>query len=54
MNGKNQSYHKDSEGKYILDENGDKISTSICLCYARCPSECVCGAWDDVEDDYEW
>lgn len=21
-----------------------------CYCAAHCPSECCCGAWDDVED----
>ena len=42
-------YHKNSDGEFILDEDGDKIPTSLCLCNAHEPSECMCGAWDDVE-----
>ena len=43
-------YHKDEDGEFILDENGNKIPASICLCHALEPSECGCGAWDDVTD----
>ena len=34
------------------------IPKTICLCAARSPSECCCGAWDDVVDsdwgDTDW
>jgi len=41
------------DGTYhlILDEEGKVIPSNICLCAARAPSECACGAWDDVIDD---
>lgn len=49
------------ELELILDENDQPIPASICLCYAREPSECCCGAWDDVDvnqwysdDDWGW
>lgn len=41
------------ELELILDENGHPISCDICLCAAREPSECCCGAWDDV-DLHSW
>lgn len=40
----------DSEGELILDEEGLPIPTTICLCHAFEPNECVCGAWDDAVD----
>lgn len=47
-------YHIDSDGKFLLDENGNPILKTICICCARQPLECVCGAWDDVTDwDYD-
>lgn len=46
-------YHKDWDGKYILDENGEKIPLTSCICHAFEPNECVCGAWDDVEGWYD-
>lgn len=36
----------------ILDEEGDLIPTTECICHAYEPSECCCGAWDDVNDWY--
>lgn len=44
------------DGTYylILDEERNVIPSSICLCAARAPSECMCGAWDDVIDDGSW
>lgn len=41
-----ESYHKDEDGNFILDESGNKIPSTICLCYAHSTNECVCGAWD--------
>lgn len=40
------------DGTYylILDEEGNLIPSNICICAARAPSECACGAWDDVVD----
>lgn len=46
-------YHTDYEGKLVVDENGEPIPIHICLCAAHGPSECVCGAWDDVPWD-DW
>lgn len=37
----------------VLDEAGDPIPCSQCICFAREPNECVCGAWDDVDLD-DW
>ena len=46
-------FHVDDEGNLILDENDKPIPKNICLCFAHGPTECCCGAWDDVEDwDY--
>lgn len=41
-----ESFHKDSDGNLLLDENGEPISKNICICFAHSSSECVCGAWD--------
>lgn len=48
------------ELELILDENGQPIPATVCLCHAYGPLECSCGAWDDVDldwwysdDDYE-
>ena len=46
-------YHLNDDGSLILDEQGNPIPLTICLCAAREPYECVCGAWDDV-DPNEW
>lgn len=47
-------YHVDLEGELILDSDGEPIPNTICLCHAYEPNECICGAWDDVEDwDYD-
>ena len=37
----------------ILDEDGDMIPASICLCYAYEPSECCCActSWGDYRYD---
>lgn len=40
--------------KYLLDENDQPIPRTICLCAARSPNECCCGAWDDVDLDDYW
>jgi hypothetical protein len=49
-----KEYHKNSDGEYVLDEEGDKIPITTCLCHAFEPSECCCGAWDDITDwDYD-
>lgn len=45
-----------SSAQLILDENANPIPATVCLCSAYEPSECVCGAWDDVKDweDSRW
>lgn len=45
-------YHKDSDGNILLDENGEPIPTTICICAAWEPSECCCGAWNNVYNDW--
>ncbi len=37
------------EAVLIVDEDGDPIPSSQCICCAWEPSECVCGAWDSVD-----
>lgn len=45
-----KTYHK-QDGKYLLDEFGNKIPSHICICFAHSISDCVCGAWDiDLEE----
>lgn len=39
-------YHVDYDGKLILDEGGEPIPKTICLCAAHSSNECCCGAWD--------
>jgi len=40
--------------EYVLDEDGEVIPTTMCICHAYEPNECCCGAWDGVEDwDYD-
>lgn len=51
-----KSNHSSSyEVTYYLDENGDMIPASYCLCYAHEPSECCCAttAWEGWEYDDE-
>lgn len=43
-------FHRDADGELILDEDSNPIPSGICLCSAHSPSECICGAWDDVEE----
>ena len=31
-------------------EDGEPMAAYVCLCYAKCASECVCGAWDFAVD----
>lgn len=45
-------YHIDDDGNLILDELGRPIPNTVCLCYAHEPSECLCGAWDDIVEDW--
>ena len=33
----------------VLDEDGEPIPMTTCICHAYEPNECVCGAWDDVD-----
>ena len=42
----NEKYHVDWEGGEVLDEYGYPIPIHICICAARSPYECCCGAWD--------
>lgn len=53
------SYHAqeiDGGLEFILDEDGDLIPSSACLCYAHEWSECCCGcdSWGDDYDDYDY
>lgn len=36
------------------DACGGQGKLEVCQCSAYMPSECCCGAWDDVYDDGEW
>lgn len=38
-------YHTDEDGNFLFWENGDRIESITCLCYAFSASECTCGAW---------
>jgi hypothetical protein len=40
-------------GEYILDEQGNKIPSTACLCFAKYSTECCCGCTSWTEDDYE-
>ena len=47
-------HYDDYDDEFILDENGDKIPTTICLCAAHEPSECCCACdWSDYRYDYD-
>lgn len=35
----------------LLWEDGEPMEAYVCLCYAKCASECSCGAWDYEVDD---
>jgi len=37
----------------LLDEHGDMIPASICICHAWSANECSCGAWD-ISLNTEW
>ena len=37
-----EDYHKDSDGDFLLDEDGDPIPLSVCICHAYEASECCC------------
>lgn len=39
-------HHLDTAGNPILDENGNPIPSSACICAAWSAAECCCGAWD--------
>jgi hypothetical protein len=41
-----EDYHVDYDGELILDEDGEPILKTICLCAAHSSNECCCGAWD--------
>jgi len=45
----NTQYHLDYDGNILLDEFGEPIPMSICICAAYCSCECCCGSWDGVE-----
>ena len=50
----NTGFHLDEDDEPILNESGDPIPNEVCICFAHCASECVCGAWDiDPEEVYE-
>lgn len=35
----------------LEDKDWESYKKGACLCFAKCPSECLCGAWD-LEDDF--
>lgn len=47
------NFHKNTDGEIVLDRDGEPIPSYICICAAREPFECCCGAWDD-EDVESW
>lgn len=54
-----QLYHAKSEAgvvKWLLDERGEKIPASVCLCFAYTPSECACAttAWVNYRWDNDY
>lgn len=58
LNEEGADYSEESE--FILDENGDLIPITACLCHAHEPGECCCATtswedyrYDDYEDDYD-
>lgn len=51
------SYHQGwdkvlQEWYYILDSNGAKIRSNICLCKATQTCECKCGVWNEWYDNF--
>lgn len=36
---------------YVLDSDGNKVRSNICLCKATKTSECTCGAWNEYWDN---
>ena len=40
-----EGFHKNKDGSLFLDEEGKPVPLTICICYAREPNECICGAW---------
>jgi hypothetical protein len=46
-----KEFHKDDNGNYLFGEDGRLIPIDVCICAARCPSECCCGAWDEEVGD---
>lgn len=47
--------YEDYDERFILDENGDKIPVTICLCNAYKPSECCCAHdWSNYQDEYDY
>ena len=40
------------EWQFIVDENGNKIPSNLCICNALCSAECKCGAWNEYWDNY--
>lgn len=36
----------------ILEEDGEPIPKSICICAAHADDTCICGSWDGDYDEY--
>ncbi len=48
----NSKFHIDPyDGSLILDDDGEPIPKTICICHAYNKFSCVCGAWDLDDDD---
>ena len=47
-----KDYHRDSDGELLLDEDGDPIPLSVCICHAYEPSECgcECDSWEVMNE----
>jgi hypothetical protein len=47
--------HRDDAGNPLLDEQGNTIPLTICLCFAHTPTECACSTtcWANYTEDYE-
>ncbi len=50
-----KEYHADEEGIAITDpDTFEPIESYICICAAREPAECCCGAWERPIPDDSW
>ena len=44
----------DTYNAMVMDDDvWESYKKGACLCFAKCSSECLCGAWDLEDDFYE-